>query len=433
MLIIKKITKLNKINLLNALIALIPLSIILGNLAININILVICLIGLFIYGVKIFNINNKLYKYLIYSFFLYLIIITLYNYVPTLEKNNFYKINIYKSFFYLRFLLFFLIINKLLEKNEFQYKYFFSSCAFFSFFLSIDIIIQVIFKKDLIGYPISSSFRPSGFFGKEAVAGGYLQRFILFFIFFLILNYKNIINNDFKKLLLFLLFLTPIFLTGNRMPTIVYIGMVTLFFLIEKKFREIILTLLFVSIVMYSQIKKPLIYNLDSKIKVFYMDLIHIVKETPHLFYYDSYSKDNTYDEKSLYLAHFNSGIQIWKDNKLFGNGLKSFPIKCKFSDTTTCNTHPHNYVIEILVDTGLFGLFLFYLLFLTGLLNFKKTYLKEKNKNIKLKYLILFLIIFFELFPFRSTGSFFTTSNSVFIFLILAIFLNIKKIRNYK
>jgi hypothetical protein len=41
------------------------------------------------------------------------------------------------------------------------------------------------------------------------------------------------------------------------------------------------------------------------------------------------------------------------------------------------------------------------------------------------------FLMFFFEFFPLRSSGSFFTTTNSILIFLTLAIIINIEKINN--
>ena len=61
-------------NLINVLVALIPLSLILGNLIININIILICTLGLLIYKLETFQINEKKYQYLIFAFFLYLIV-----------------------------------------------------------------------------------------------------------------------------------------------------------------------------------------------------------------------------------------------------------------------------------------------------------------------------------------------------------------------
>ena len=56
-------------NLLNIIISIIPLSIILGSLAININVVLICLLGIVTYKSRIFKMEHRIFLYLIYSFF----------------------------------------------------------------------------------------------------------------------------------------------------------------------------------------------------------------------------------------------------------------------------------------------------------------------------------------------------------------------------
>ncbi len=182
----------NRVKLLNYSVSLIPLSLILGNLVVNLNIIIICVLGLALYGKNIFLIDDKKYQYLIYLFFFYLIIITFFNNFSNFEENNLYKANFFKSIFYLRFLILFLTINQLIENNKLNLKLFYISCAFFSFLVSFDIIVQVAFGKNLLGFEIKWD-RPSSFFGDENIAGGFLQKFIFFFIFLLALKikYKN--------------------------------------------------------------------------------------------------------------------------------------------------------------------------------------------------------------------------------------------------
>ena len=134
-----------KENIINYLIALIPLSIILGNLAINVNVVLICIAGLFFYKTNIFFIKNKKLQYLLYTFFLYLIIITAVNNIPNFKYDILNKEHLVKSIFFLRFLIFFLVVYKVVEKGELNINYFLISAAFFSIFLSIDIIIKYIF------------------------------------------------------------------------------------------------------------------------------------------------------------------------------------------------------------------------------------------------------------------------------------------------
>lgn len=414
--------KFSKISTLNFIIATIPLSLILGNLATNVNVIIVCILGLFIYKKQIFEINNKIYYYFIYLFFFYLILITLINNFEFLNSNSIQKDHFFKSIFYLRYLIFFLVIKTLVEKEDFDNKIFFLSCAFFSAIVSIDIVIQFLFKKNILGYSIIAN-KPSSFFKEELIAGGFIQKFSLFFIFLLVVKKKL---NSFI-LIIFILFLIPIILSGNRMPIIIYIMSILLYFLIEKKFKEIIIAIIISSLTIFSFIKFPVSKRLHIDLNVFFNESLYILKKAPKLFLYNE--GENIVFGGTGYLIHFNTGIQIWKNNKIFGNGLKSFRIKCTYENYQTCNTHPHNYFIELLVDVGATGAFLIYITFIIGLKNFLKFYYNEKTKIQKIAGCVFFLLIFFEFFPFRSTGSFFTTSNSAFIFLILPIFLNVKKL----
>ena len=415
----------DKFNILNFFIASIPLSMILGNLAININIFIIIILGFLSFGIKIFITKKKILNMLIYSFFFYLFAITLLNNWNLLSENILYKEHLIKSLFYLRFLLLFLIIDKLIENKSFNTKFFFISCAFFSLIISIDIIIQFFFKKNIFGFEIIID-KPSSFFGQENIAGGFIQRFIYFFIFlYLIIKKKS--NNNFLIFLLLLFFLIPIILTANRMPAIIYAFSVILYFVLEKKFKAIFFSIIILCSIFLTISFTNFSNRLHTDIKIFFIDSKNIIFNAPNLFIKNELNYNFLRND---YLIHFNTGIQIWKQNKIFGNGLKSFRLKCTKQKFQTCNTHPHNYIIEIMVDTGLIGLFLIYSVFFIGLKNFLKYYQNSKNLNDKMLFAALFLSIALEFFPIRSTGSFFTTGNSVFIFLILPIFLNIEKIK---
>ena len=95
-----------------------------------------------------------------------------------------------KSIFNLRFLLLFFVINTLIKNDKLNLKPFLYSASFLSFLISIDLIIQVAFGKNLIGLEITAS-RPSSFFGNEHIAGAYLQKFALFLLFWFAYKNKN--------------------------------------------------------------------------------------------------------------------------------------------------------------------------------------------------------------------------------------------------
>ena len=451
MLINKK--KFTNYNLINLLIALVPLSLILGNLIVNLNIVLICLVGITIYKLDTFKIDKKIYQYLIYTFFGYLILITLISYLPLIENNTEkmfpnnisfkedYLENIFKVFFFLRFLILFLIITKLIEKNHFNLKIFFISCAFFSSVIAIDILIQISFGRNLLGN--TYEYRPTSFFNDEDVAGGFLQKFSLFFVFFA--SFLNTSKNkkNYHMIFAFIVFFIIIVLVNNRMPIIFFIGSFFIFIFLNKNFKTMMFAfffelLTFITLNIFSE-------KLSKTYSSFYANIRQIVVSAPSLFYKSKAEGEVWYnftpetlkaaglsfDKEIIPFAHgytilFNSGIQLWKEKKIFGQGLKSFKFNCTRGKNTTCSTHPHNYFIEIALDTGLVGLILIYSIFFLSMIDFTRFYKNNSDFNSKLISLPFFLIIFFEFFPIRGSGSFFTTSNSTVIFLMLPVLIGL-------
>ena len=66
-----------------------------------------------------------------------------------------------------------------------------------------------------------------------------------------------------------------------------------------------------------------------------------------------------------------------WVDKPLTSAGTKNYRKICERDEYNfetenkiqLCSTHPHNYVLELLSETGLVGLILFYYIFLDYLL----------------------------------------------------------------
>ena len=84
---------------------------------------------------------------------------------------------------------------------------------------------------------------------------------------------------------------------------------------------------------------------------------------------------------------------------------------------------HPHNYYLEILTETGLIGFVFVVSIFITVLYFtfFKKYILKTELTSNKIIIPFIFLFVV-EIFPIKSTGSFFTTGNATFFFLLIAV-----------
>ena len=93
---------------------------------------------------------------------------------------------------------------------------------------------------------------------------------------------------------------------------------------------------------------------------------------------------------------------------------------------------HPHNYYLEILTETGIVGFTIISLAFLIIIyITFVKKYflLSPLNNN---NFIIPFIFLFIaEIFPIKSTGSFFTTGNATYLFLILGILVGLTRKNN--
>ena len=153
-------------NFLNIFVGLIPVSYIFGNLLLNLNILILFLFAFHKYKFDLFKMKKNTFNYLLIFFFFYLIITTYLNNFRFFNQNELYFENFIKSILFLRYLLLFLIINKLAEKRDLDLKYLFFLSGISLFLLIIDIYFQSIFGFDVFGN-IPSQKRLSGFFGDE--------------------------------------------------------------------------------------------------------------------------------------------------------------------------------------------------------------------------------------------------------------------------
>ena len=143
----------------------------------------------------------------------------------------------------------------------------------------------------------------------------------------------------------------------------------------------------------------------------------------------------------------FRTAVEIFKQSPFTGFGLKSFRIKCSvilIEDTRknpigrqkfSCGNHPHNYYLEILSEVGLIGLFLM-IFFISILLKNSFEYLRKYNKDNNSDILLILpaaISFFIEIWPIKSTGSFFTTWNATFFWITAGILIAFTRKTNLK
>ena len=259
-----------------------------------------------------------------------------------------------------------------------------------------------------------------------------MQRFAIFSFFLLPFFYKNISPNFTKFLIpiLFCIFFVAIMLSGNRMNFLLYIFAITLIIIFQKQTRKYFLPFIIIFSIFFT-----IVFNVNSMVRdnfnSFYNDLSRITKSFNN--------EDYTNKKTPQYVKEFSSFYDTWLMNKYIGGGVKNFRYYChvrpnldKESEEFICNMHPHNYYLEILTETGLFGFILISLFFLNLLyISFYKKYFQNSyldKDNIITPFIFLFFV---EIFPIKSTGSFFTTGNSTYLFLVLGVLIGLLRVDN--
>jgi O-antigen ligase len=288
------------------------------------------------------------------------------------------------------------------------------------FFISLDGIYQYFFDVNFFNIQAHSS-RISGLFGNELVLGSYLTYISIPLFFFHINKIKN--YDFFGKIVIILIYATIFFtiiISTERMVTIVSV-----------------LSLIFI-ITFYLKIKKALL-------------LLIILSTFLSILYYKNIKFNQRFNEALLILNNFHessygrlyeSSYNLFKENIFFGVGLKNYRVDCNKqidprpnSIHQFCSSHPHNLYLELLSETGLIGSLLFSLSFFYLFwdlkkkikLNFKKSYFRDYSF---LMYGNL-LVIFFFLWPIKTSGSFFTTFNGSFFWFNLGLALLVLKKNN--
>lgn len=406
-------------NLLNIFFCFLPVSFIAGNLVINLNLLLIIILSSIFYGKNIISSKFFLIDRLIIFFFLFTFIVGLFNSLNVYDAGTNFKDNLIlkKSIFFFKYLFFYFCIKTLVEKDILNFKFFFLSCGVCVIFVSLDLVYQLIFNKDIFGFE-RIDHKLSGPFGEEQIAGGYLQKFSFFVFFLFFILDRKLEKKTLSAILvgLFMIISFSVLISGNRMPIVMYLLSWFFLFLLEKDIRKyfiifLILTLIFVIFIFWN------VEQVKMNILNFYSMLSQIFNFLPQLF-----GANETLNFPNTYIKELYSGYATWKTNIIFGGGIESFHINCS-KILNSCSSHPHNYYLEILSETGLVGLVSVCLIFLyIFYISIVKKFILNthfQNNYLISPFAIMFLI---EIFPIKTSGSFFTTGNATYLFFIMAV-----------
>ena len=305
------------------------------------------------------------------------------------------------SLFYFRVGVFSCFIWYLIDRDKNILTYFYYALVLCFSALVIDGYFQYFTGVNLSGFKFDG-LRISSFFDGEMILGSYLSRlFPLLFALFLIKKKQKF--EIYFIGLLFILVDVLIFMSGER-SAFFFLNLSTVFIIIlikeYQKFRLITFIIAIICIFILS-LNSTKLNERMFKGPAQDMGIIKSSKETV------IFSEGHD----SLIRTAYN----IFKDQPIFGHGPKMFRIICKnekyATGVTPCGTHPHNFYVQLLAETGIIGfLFLFsallYVIYI-ALRQFKSIIFRQKRPLTDYQVCLLSGILI-TLWPFTPNGNFF-------------------------
>jgi O-antigen ligase len=395
------------------LLCLLPIFTIFSVAAANFVVSFICVSFIFFFFVKKnFNIFYTYSKSSWSWFFLYLAF-CFYLIINPANFIFFNSISFLKAVSFIRFPLFFLALYFWIIKESKEIitlVYIMTACIVF---VAFDVIFQKFFGNDIFGFlpgqlntetKIYSRF--GGPFNQFLVSGSYLFQSILIIT---LLFFSNRIKHHIFTLLISLLFFAAI-ISGERMSVLklfLFIILLNIFF-IKKNFK-------FFNILIVFFILTFSVYQND------YLKNKYIVVTNNQI------GNPSVLKNNSQHYAHYYTAFKIFENNKLFGTGFRSFRISCKQYQNLEiffykgCNTHPHNFILEILSEQGIVG----FLIFLSAIFLFVKRFLRSN------KILLLYCSCYF--IPLLPSGSYFASWDNINFWFYLSLYIGFDKFKLLK
>jgi O-antigen ligase len=419
-----KIVKTDNINLSSIqffLLCIIPFSLVFSIFVADFFVVLIC----FLFIAK--NIMEKK-NYFGGAFFKIFFIFWVYISVRSLFSEDVY-FSLKSSLTFIRFGIFALAIKFLIEENPKRIYFLFIILAFFLPIVAADGILQFFTGKNIFGYGVSSlQGRLGGFFDQELIIGSYVARMTPIMIgTYFYCKYLKLISQkwDYCLLLIIIFLFFLVLLSGERVSSVYYIFSIIFLFLFSNitRFKKIVTFFFVILLVVFlftksEVVKQRLLINTASQIGI-------LNKNNP------------TYIFSIEHHNHILSAYQIFKENILFGSGVKMFRKICdkryKFNEHS-CTTHPHNLIMQFLSETGILGLLfyiltLFYVLF--KMLKIFKLKIFNKIKDFHRCQFFFLTALLIALFPILPSGSFFNNWIGIVSFLPAALYLGTAMKRN--
>ena len=334
------------------------------------------------------------------------------------------------SIFYFRYVLFSLAIFFLCELlNNYKNKRYFFLLIFSLLVLLADSIFQFFLGFNIFGFDIISG-RVSSFFHDELILGSYLVRIlpiILWFMFFFRINLKK---NIFLFVIFFSLYFITIYLSGGRTSFFLWIITVLGLLIIIKIQKNFIIFdnnfNIFISITSYFKLGKANTFNRIFVNTYNHITPIEIHNKKTEIITNNEKKKFNFYS--THHEGHILLALKLFDENEVFGIGPQGFKEYCRkvnhSPETGICSTHPHNILIQIILELGLIGLIFYIIAIVFILFNLFKSFLKREFNEDYLSFYAITLGLIINLFPLIPGGNFFNNWISIILYYNVGLYI---------
>ena len=341
----------------------------------------------YVFKDKLFFYFNKKPFIIFFIFCIYCILVSIF-----VAKD--FMLSFESSLFYFRIGLFSCLIWHLLEQDKKILNYFYYALVVSFSALIVDGYIQFFKGTNILGFPKAGD-RISSFFGDQLIMGSYLSRLFPFLFALFIVKEKKKLELYFMTLF-FLLLSGLILISGERAAFFFYC-----------------LSFLFIVIFIKGYKKLRILLSLGSLI------IIIIIISSFGQVKNRMLSKPASTITKSIFTPAHDSLIRtaynMFLDKPLVGHGPKMFRVICKdekyATGVTPCMTHPHNFYVQLLAETGIIGFSFLFSVFVYFLYcayrQFKNIILKEREYLTNYQVCLLAGILI-TVWPLTTNGNFF-------------------------
>ena len=307
------------------------------------------------------------------------------------------------SLFYFRIGIFACVIWYLIEKDQKLLNFFYYTLIICFSVLLVDSYFQFFFGMSITGeqlkdkgkYLLGDHNRIVSFFKDELIMGSYLSRLFPLLLALFVLKKKNKIEL-YSMIIFFTLVSSTIYISGERAAFFLHLISILFIIIFMKNYKQMRLIMFVGFLIIISAFTLGNNHLKERMIK------LPINSVTNYVF---------TKNHDSIMRAAYNMFI----DKPIFGHGPKMFRVLCKDDKYSTssarCATHPHNFYIQLLAETGIVGFsFLFsafaYVLY-CAYRQFKSIVLRQKRYLTDYQVCLLAGILI-TVWPLTTNGNFF-------------------------